>query len=555
MSDGIVLANIAAELEQIKGGRIDKIYQPNKHEIILTVRANNENKRLLLSANSAAPKIHFTEEKFENPQNPPMFCVLCRKHLRGRITEIVQPNFERIIEIGIESSTELGDIKNYRLIAEIMGKHSNIILVDEKNSIIDAIKHVPHYLSSVRPILQGLNYIPPPDGGKINFLHLSKENFDPTGDLPEALYKTYTGLSPLMAKEIFARTGFSRENLYSEMMKLKEQIINKDFLPQVILDKNNQIDFTSVDMMIYNNYDKKIFLSISEAIEYFYIERTQNYRVSQKTADLKKIVKQNISRCVKKSNKFLNQLKEIENRDKLRVYGDLILANLHMIEGQVDNFTAENFYNDMEEIIIPLDKDLTPSQNAQKYFKEFNRQKRAYTATIEQKEQNETDLKYLEGILLSLERNLTEQELEEIREELVEEKILKKRGKNKKSTASAPLKFISTDGFLIYVGKNNKQNETLTFQSGPLDIWLHTKDIPGSHVIIKTQNREVPLETITQAASLAAYYSKAQNSSIVPVDYTLRKYVKKTKGAKPGMVIYQNHKTAFVNPKLIGGKE
>ncbi|MCL1996681.1 MAG: NFACT family protein [Defluviitaleaceae bacterium] len=571
MLDGIIVANIKHELCRIVGGRIDKIYQPNKDEIVLTVRAGGANHKLILSANATAPRIHFTKESFENPASPPMFCMQLRKHISGRIVSVTQPNFDRIIEIQIESADELKYITTKRLIIEIMGKHSNIILVNDKNIIINSIKHINSTVSSVREVMPGKPYAPPPNQNKTNFLELEKEILkqgmkNHSENAHTAIYKTFTGISPKIAALVctkanvdpdFAADSEKIDFIYSELENLKEDIINARFSPYVVVNKENKKNIKAIHTIYpwaYSGFELKYFEDISAAIEYFYIQREQNYRITQKTADLRKLVQQTLSRNIKKQEKFFINLKEIKNRDELKLYGELITANIHAIEKGVTSFTTPNFYaENMEDIKIQIDPTLSPAENAQQYFKQYNKQKRSYTATIEQIKESEAEQNYLESVLATLQGDLNQKEIEEIREELVEQKILKKRNKTKDSgkslnTKSQPLKFVSMDGFVIFVGKNNKQNDTITTNAQRSDMWLHTKDIPGSHVIIKSEGKEIPDTTITQAAKLAAYYSAGVNSNLVAVDYTQKKYVKKPNGAKPGMVIYTHHKTAFVEP-------
>ena len=574
MLDGIVLHAISQDLKQTVGGRIDKIYQPNKDEIVFNIRAGGKNQRLLLSANASAPRIHFTQEKFDNPQNPPMFCMLLRKHITGKIIDIRQPEFERILEIHIESMSELGDLSVKRLIIEIMGKHSNIILINDKNIIIDSIKHVNKFVSSIREVMPGRPYEVPPSQGKLSFLTFSADHFFAL-DRTEAklLHTHYTGIAPKITAELLSRSGIEAhtpptdaalERLFETTLALQEAVTEGSFRPYVAIDHQKLIDFHVIPIHAYTGCEIKYFDTLSQTIEYFYTQREQTYRTTQKTADLRKVIQNNINRCVKKHNMFLAHLKEIADKEQLKLYGELITANIHTLTQGESTFTTQNFYDeDLTEITITLDPQLTPVENAQKYFKQYNKHKRSHVATLEQMDENTKELNYLEGIQTALSVELTEEEIEEIRFELAEENILKKRKvstKNNKATKhSAPFKFTSSDGFVILVGKNNKQNEDITTHAHPNDLWFHAKDIPGSHVIVKTEGREltaIPDTTLEEAAGLAAYYSKGQDASSVSVDYALKKYVRKPKGAKPGMVIYDHFKTAYVAPnKNIHGKD
>lgn len=572
--DGIVLSNIANELKSlILGGRIDKIYQPEKDEIIFTIRSLGSNYKLLLSANSSHPRIHFVKESKSNPMQPPMFCMLMRKHISsGKIVNIIQPSFERILEIHVESLNEFGDMSLKKLIIEIMGKHSNIILVNREDIILDSIKHISYDKSSVREVLPGKTYVSPPSQNKVSPMCLNLDDFSKKikymekQKLQSIIYKSYNGISPIVASELCTRAnidpntiGLAIKNeeiniLYDEFKKVVEAIKELKFTPCVVYDNSSKlIDFSSIEMKIYEENEKKYFNSISELLEFFYKERDLIYRTSQKTQDLRKLIQVNIERCLKKKDIYLKTLKEVQDREKHKVYGELITSNIYNIPKGSNIFITQNFYSeDLEEVEIPLNPNLTAAENAQKYFKLYNKQKRSFIALQEQTIQNEKELDYLDSTMASLNVTLNEADIEEIRQELWEEGIIKKYTKTKnslKQKPSKPLHYVSSDGFDIYIGKNNKQNDYLTMQlASNNDLWFHTKDIPGSHVILKVNGQDVPNNTLTEAAILAAFYSKAQNSSLVPVDYTLKKHVKKTKGAKPGMVIYETYKTAFVAP-------
>ncbi|MCL1936021.1 MAG: NFACT family protein [Defluviitaleaceae bacterium] len=570
MIDGVVLSNLVRDMQILVGGRIDKIHQPNKEEIVLNIRAGGKNHKLFISANAKVSRVVFTNEKFENPEHPPMFCMLLRKHINGRIISITQPNFERLVEIEIESMTELMEITQKKLIIEIMGKHSNIILIRGDGTIIDSIKHINHLISSVREILPNKVYNFPPNQNKINFLEFSYENFqnifeNRNKEISELIYKSYTGISPSMSNIICIKSKIEpnqlifneveKNNLFNSLLELKHDIQNNNFTPFVVMKNNGKETFIAVHTVYkwaYNGFNIKEFDNISSAIEYFCKNKEQNYRTTQKISDLKKIVNQNISRATKKHEIFLKNLKEIENRDLLKIYGEIILSNLYNIKSGQKILKTQNFYDENNsEINIELNENLTPVENANIYFKNYNKQKRSYVKIIEQMKENELQKNYLESIYNSLLRELTETEIEEIREELILEKILKKKKtKKRKNIVSTPMKFISSDGFEIFIGKNNKQNDELTINASNFDMWLHTKDTAGSHVIIKSNNKNIPNTTIEEAASLAAFYSKAQNSDNVAVDYTFKKFVKKPNGAKPGMVIYTNNKTTFVSPTM-----
>ncbi len=571
--DGITVSALISEIkDKITGGRIDKIYQPENDEIILSIRSFGKAYKLLLTANPSNPKFHFTSESKDNPLNPPLFCMVMRKHLQsGKIIAIDQPDFDRIVNIYVESMNELGDYSVKKLIFEIMGRHSNIILTDDNNIILDCIKHITHDKSSVREVLPGKEYIMPPAQNKYNTLKLDKDNFfkafnnSLTKKAQLMIYQSYTGISPVIASEICIRAGIDssdfcesldtagQEALFNSFSDFISDIKSEKYNPQLISDNSGKvIDFSPVNMIQFSGYNIKNYTSVSELIEDFYRSRDFVYRMNQKTQDLKKLVSQNIERCIRKKELQLKTLKEIENRDTLRLFGELITANIYSIKKGMTTAELPNFYSEnYETISIPLDGNKTPSENAQKYFKAYNKAKRTFDALQEQILSNNDELEYLEGVLTSVGNCTNEQDIKEIRQELRDNGYIKKIKGSKGKTSqkkSKPLHFISSDGYDIYVGKNNYQNDELTLKfAKPKDIWLHTKKIPGSHVIVVYKGETFPDTTLTEAAMLAAYYSKAQGSPMVPVDYTEKKNVKKPNGAKPGMVIYETNKTAYVD--------
>ncbi len=569
--DGLSIANIISELkDNLIGGKVDKIYQPEKDECILQIRNKGLSYKLLLTANASNPRIHFTNIQKQNPLTAPLFCMVLRKYLaNGKIIDIIQPNFERIVNIQIESINELGDYSIKTLVFEIMGKHSNIILLNEHNIILESIKHISKDKSSIREVLPTREYCLPPNQNKKNPLNTTKQEFltiFENIDLQKAIYKNYTGISPILATEICNLAsldpGLSAMSLNDADINILfekfEYVFNfvkqNNFAPQLILDKNDNIfEFTSFEFSIFKDYKKQFFNNFSELLEFFYKNRDLKYRLNQKTQDLKKIVMQNIERCIKKKTLQQKILKDIEDRNTLKLYGELITANIYAIKKGMDKIKLNNFYaENFEEIEIKLDTNLTPAENAQKYFKKYNKAKRTFEATQIQIKQNEDKLKYLESVLNFIENCKEEQDIKEIRQELYTEGFLKKQtSKNNKKNEqkSTPMHYISSDGFHIYVGKNNTQNDYLTLKFAKAnDIWLHTKEIPGSHVIIVLEGKQLTNTALNEAANLAAYYSKAKNSSLVPVDYTPKKFVKKPNGAKAGMVIYEKNKTAYITP-------
>lgn len=569
--DGITVSAIKAEIEdKILGGRIDKVYQPEKDEIILGIRSMGQAYKLLLTSNASNPKFHFTQTNPSNPMTPPLFCMVMRKHLQsGKIIKIEQPDFDRILNIYVESLNELGDYSVKKLVLEIMGRHSNIILTDENNTILDCIKHIGHDTSSVREVLPGREYTLPPSQGKINTLELDDNNFkevlgnNPSFEIQSVIYKNYTGISPIAASEICYRanvngstpvealTDIQKEVIFNEFAKLVEDIKANRFYPESITnEKGKTIDFSPIEMSQFNGFEIKKYTSISELIESFYANRDFAYRIGQKTQDLRKLITQNIERCIRKKDIQMQTLRSIKNRDELRLKGELLTANIYSIKKGMTTVELPNYYSENQELVaIELDSNKTPSENAQKYYKAYNKAKRTFEALKDQIKSNDEELAYLESVLTSVNNCTDEQDVKEIRRELREEGYVKKvkNQKDKSKKHSVPLHFISQDGFDIYVGKNNIQNDELTLKfARPRDIWMHTKNIPGSHVIIVANGQTIPDTTLNEGAMLSAFYSKAKNSSKVPVDYTEKKNVKKPNGSKPGFVIYETNKTAYI---------
>lgn len=569
--DGITVSAIKAEIEdKILGGRIDKVYQPEKDEIILGIRSMGQAYKLLLTSNASNPKFHFTQTNPSNPMTPPLFCMVMRKHLQsGKIIKIEQPDFDRILNIYVESLNELGDYSVKKLVLEIMGRHSNIILTDENNTILDCIKHIGHDTSSVREVLPGREYTLPPSQGKINTLELDDNNFkevlgnNPSFEIQSVIYKNYTGISPIAASEICYRanvngstpvealTDIQKKVIFNEFAKLVEDIKANRFYPESITnEKGKTIDFSPIEMTQFNGFEIKKYTSISELIESFYANRDFAYRIGQKTQDLRKLITQNIERCIRKKDIQMQTLRSIKNRDELRLKGELLTANIYSIKKGMTTVELPNYYSENQELVaIELDSNKTPSENAQKYYKAYNKAKRTFEALKDQIKSNDEELAYLESVLTSVNNCTDEQDVKEIRRELREEGYVKKvkNQKDKSKKHSVPLHFISQDGFDIYVGKNNIQNDELTLKfARPRDIWMHTKNIPGSHVIIVANGQTIPDTTLNEGAMLSAFYSKAKNSSKVPVDYTEKKNVKKPNGSKPGFVIYETNKTAYI---------
>jgi len=573
--DGTTLHSITHEIsQQILGGRVDKITQPEPDEIVLSIRGRGANHKLLLTTQSTAPRLHFTNLHKQSPKQAPMFCMVLRKHISGgRIIDIRQPDFERIIEFHIEALNEMGDRGVKVLVIEVMGKHSNIMLLDH-NRVIDAIKHVPPSLSSVRAILPGGQYTRPP-GSKANPLIADESSFLQTilasnQKSQQALYQSYTGLSPLLASEICTRADVAPETFTGELTQTEQarlcgaflnifnQVRAQEFAPHIYYDEQGKaVDITALPFAMYAYLKAEAYNSPSAMQEAFYAKRDANYRVAQRTADLRKLINTHKERCHKKAIMYDKTLEEIKNRDEQRIMGELLTAYLHQVERGAESVILENFYDDNKPIEIPLSTTLSPTENAQRYFKQYNKKKRTHAALADQIKQNTEDMAYLDSVAVAMETVTNEADISEIRAELAEQGFVKRKyarttGSNKKTPkpeTTKPLRFTSSDGFEMYVGKNNTQNDQLTLRTAKNhDIWLHTKDIAGSHVIIITGGAEPPETTILEAANLAAYFSKGRDSSRVPVDYVQRKYVRKPNGAKPGYVIYDRHKTVYVTP-------
>ncbi len=576
--DGIVIYSLVDELSsKLIGGKIDKIYQPEEDELLFTIRNEGTNYKLLLSANSANPRIYLTSTyKKENPMNAPMFCMLLRKHLlNGRIIKVHQPDFERIIRITIESLDELKIKTSKDLIIEVMGRHSNIMLIDnEENKILDSIKRIPLSVSSYRQILPGKKYENPPSQNKVNPLkEISMDNFKTAltknkNVLYKSIYTSFDGISPLIAKEICFRSNMDEnisidalesyqfERVFNSFSRLFSQIKNKIFYPSIAMDKrlDKIIDFSALKLTMFDHLSFIENESISFILEKYYAEKDVKERIHQKSQNLRKSISTKLDRLYNKLKKQKEELLESQNASVYKVSGELITSYIYRITKGMEKVEVTNFYDpEGKNINIELDKNLTPSENAQKYFKKYNKLKHAAIEIKEQIKISEEEVDYLENILLNISNCENVEELEEIKEELIKEGYVRgkanSKNKEKDKLKTNPYEFLSSDGFKIYVGKNNKQNDYLTLKMAVSeDIWMHTKNIPGSHVIIKSEGKEIPENTLLEGALLAAYFSKGKMSSQVPVDYTQKKNIKKPNGAKPGMVIYETNSTIYVTP-------
>lgn len=574
--DGLVVHAISDELSsKLVGGKIDKVYQPENDEIVLHIRNNKENFKLVLSASASNPRVYLSKNyKKENPINAPMFCMLLRKYIQsGNIVSVSQVGFERIIKITVESLDELKAKTTKDIIIEIMGRHSNIILTHEENKIVDSIKRIPPSVSRVRQLLPGMTYVLPPAQDKLNPLDkISKDKFKETisefdGSISKCIYSKFLGISPIVSKEICFRSnldiskpassidGIDFDNLYKEFSNVIFNIKDGNYSPCLAIDSSidKLIDFSSINLTLFDNLKVVHDESISSIIESFYANKDAKERINQRASDFKKSISIKLDRLYNKLKKQKIELKESDNANIYKIKGELITAYIYMIEKGMDFVEVQNFYEeDCPLIKIDLNKNLTPSENAQKYFKRYNKLKHAKKEITAQVGLSLEEINYLENIILSIDNCDNLAELDDIKEELqklgyMRGKIKSKKDKNNLTTK--PNEFLSSDGFTILVGKNNKQNDFLTLKiANNDDLWMHTKNIPGSHVIIKTEGKEIPESTIFEGAMLAAFFSKSKMSSQVPVDYTLKKNVKKPNGSKPGMVIYETNSTIYVTP-------
>lgn len=574
--DGIVLKSIQFELESILlNCKIDKVYQPEKDELVIQLRGQGSNLKLLISASSNNPRIHIFKGSKKNPQTPPMFCMLLRKNIGGgRIVNISQENFERILNIDIQTTNELGDTIIRRLIIEIMGKHSNIILVDQNtNKVIDSIKRITPDMSRMRQILPGKIYQLPPVQNKTSILDIDENSFkhllstqNEASLTYKFLYQNILGLSPLIARELcniahinenlsLGELSLSDKNsLYISVIRLQNIINNKYFKPSITSDITTQqvLAFSCIELSQFSNSENKVYESISDVLEIYYKKRDLFERLKQKSMNLRKSIQTQLERNYHKRTNQLNDLNAASKREQYKIYGELIMANLHLIEPGANNFECLNYYTN-ETVEIPLDSKFSASKNAQKCFKKYGKLKTAFKLVQDQLKHTNHTIAYLENILNAIDQCEGVEELSDIIEELSSEGIIKNkvtRKSNKKyKTQSKPYHYVSSDGIDIYVGKNNFQNDFLTLKlADKNDLWLHAKNIPGSHVIVKCDLDSLPDSTLEEAAALAAYYSKARNSSTVPIDYTLRKNVKKPNSSKPGMVIYETNFTIYITP-------
>lgn len=569
--DGITIANIVSELNRtIVGGKINKIAQPEADELMFTVKNNRTQYRLFLSASASLPLIYLTGENKQGPLTAPNFCMLLRKHIgSARILSVTQPGLERILIFELEHLNELGDICRKKLIVEIMGKHSNIIFCQEDDTIIDSIKHISANMSSVREVLPGRTWFIPHTQDKMDPLSMSREAFTETvfgKNLPvfKAVYTSLTGFSPLIAEELCVRSGIDpkrqaqeleeteKETLWQTMDNLVDRIRRQDFSPVIVYQEEEPLEFAAFPLTKYQDQKSVSYESISQVLESYYSMKNKITLIRQKSADLRRIVTTAIERTSKKYELQQKQQKDTEKKEKYRIYGELLNTYGYHLEEGARSLEALNYYTN-EMITIPLDEHLSAAENAKKYFDRYTKLKRTEEALNELLEETRSDLEHLESIRTSLDIALDEDDLVEVREELMEYGYLRRKGSSgkKKKIVSRPFHYRSSDGFDIYVGKNNFQNDELSFKfASGNDWWFHAKGQPGSHVIVKSNGEELPDRTFEEAARLAAFYSKGRQAPKVEIDYTQKKNLKKPNGAKPGFVIYHTNYSMIAEPKI-----
>lgn len=577
--DGFVMNNLARELETcLTGGRINKIYQPEKDEIHLLIKNQKKNWRLLLSASASLPLIYLTEKSKNNPMTAPNFCMLLRKYIQnGKILKVEQPGMERILILHIEHTDEMGDLCTKQLIVELMGKHSNIIFASSDNKIIDSIKHISCQVSSVREVLPGRDYVLPPGQNKISLISMTQEDFysrvfSSALALEKMLYTSFQGVSPVMARELCYRARIDskasasalseqeKTTLYKTVCDAASQVSEGDFTPTIVFYEKAPLEFSSLPLTMYEGFETVTHSSISEVLEEYYSQKEMLTRIRQKSSDLRHILTTALERTQKKYALQMRQLSDTEKREKYKIYGEMLHTYGYGLEPGAKELTCINYYNN-EEIKIPLNPDLEPMENAKQFFARYNKLKRTYEALTELTVETKDQLLHLESILTALDIATQEADLADIKEELIEYGYMRRkggrRGKKGKVEKSTPLHYISSDGYHIYVGKNNYQNEELTFKfASGKDMWFHAKGMAGSHVIVRTEGaEELPDTTYEEAGRLAAYYSKGRQAPKVEIDYTQKRNLKKPPASKPGFVIYHTNYSLLIEPDISGIQE
>ncbi|MFQ7312397.1 MAG: NFACT family protein [Sellimonas sp.] len=573
--DGITIANIVKDLNtSLLDGRISKIAQPEADELLLTIKKPDGQRRLYISASASLPLIYLTDENKPSPFTAPNFCMLLRKHIaNGRIVSITQPSLERIIIFEIEHLNELGDLCRKKLIVEIMGKHSNIIFCDSDDQIIDSIKHVPAQMSSVREVLPGRKYFIPDTMHKADPLRTSEDGFadilrNKPMPLSKALYTGFTGLSPVAAEEICYLSGIDSSlppselsedyliHLFRQFSFFMDRIREGIFSPCIYYRGNEPQEFSAVPLTHLTDCECRPFDTISQVLSSYYAVKNRITRIRQKSSDLRHVVQTALERNRKKFDLQTKQLKGTEKRDRYKVYGELLHTYGYSLEPGAKELTALNYYTN-EMITIPLDETKTPQENAKRYFEKYNKQKRTFEALSELIKETQDEVRYLESVSSALDFARTEDDLAQIKEELSESGYVRRKfSKKKVKFKSVPLHYLSSDGYDMYVGKNNLQNEELTFSfANGNDWWFHAKQVPGSHVIVKSQGVEMPDRVFEEAGKLAAHYSKNAGSKKVEVDYIEKKHIKKVKGQKPGFVIYHTNYSLIADTDISMLKE
>lgn len=582
--DGITVASIVKELsDNLTGGRIYKIAQPESDEIVLTIKTNADKgyqSKVVLSADASLPLIYVSEENKKAPMTAPVFCMVLRKHiLNGRITSITQPGLERIVRFEVEHMDEMGDMRHKVLLIELMGKYSNIIFIDEENKIIDSIKHISASVSSVREVLPGREYFVTQTQDKADPLNTDITEFATLirgKGMPvfKAIYSSYTGLSSVCSQEICYRASIDADksaialtdaefsNLYIAFSGLMSDVKQGTFKPTVAYIGGKPKEYAAFDLTIYSSAENssiKNYDTMSQLLEGYYSEKNIETRIRQKSVDLRKIVQTALERNVRKLDQQTHQMQDTQKKDKYRVYGELLNVYGYSAKEGDKEITVDD-YNTGKPLTIPLDPTLTASQNAKKYFDRYTKLKRTAEALEDQMKDVQEQIQHLESISSSLDIARQEEDLLQIRMELAEAGYVKKKssekGKRKEKITSKPFHYISSDGFDIYVGKNNYQNDELTFKvANGGDWWFHSKGCPGSHVVLITGGKDVPDRAFEEAAALAAYYSKGKDQDKVEIDYLQRKNVKKPGGAKPGFVVYYTNYSMVIAPDISNLKE
>ncbi len=571
--DGITIACMAHELqEKLTGGRISKIAQPEADELLLTVKSREGNFRLLLSASAGLPLVYLTGANKPGPMTAPNFCMLLRKHISGgRILSVTQPSLERILRFEIEHLDELGDLCRKYLVVEIMGKHSNIIFCSDTDQIIDSIKHVSAQMSSVREVLPGRAYFIPDTQEKADPLGITEENFTAlirkkAAKLSKALYTSLTGLSPVAAEEICAQASLDSDraansyehaeliHLYRTFTRFLAPVRSGAYEPVIYYDGKTPVEFSCLPLTVYEHCRKETFSSVSGLLERYYAEKNTLTRIRQKSTDLRRIVQTALERNIKKYDLQAKQLKDTEKREKYRTYGELINTYGYGVEPGSKSFEALNYYTG-EMVTIPLDPQIPVQENAKKYFDKYGKLKRTCEAVTKLLEETGSEVEHLRSVQTALDIALQEEDLVQIKEELMQSGYIRKRnpGSKRPKITSKPFHYISSDGYHMYVGKNNLQNEELTFQTARgNDWWFHAKGAPGSHVIVQTNGGELPDTTFEEAARLAAYYSSNRGADKVEIDYVEKKHVKKPNGSRPGFVVYYTNYSMMIDSDISG---